>query len=485
MMALHAIGVTACAYACTHSYASTDNSAMSNSVQEKLGSVFLVTLFIACSIFSTLIPPFQSPDEFEHVKRAYLFGKGEIVLTAAEGQSSGGMIDNGLLCYMHAFDGIPFHPENKVTSDVLHDADLIKWEHANAFSPALGQAYYFPAIYSIHALGLILGEHLDFTINASYRLTKLLLLIATCGVLFLAFRLCPPTPLIYALLVIPMSLFQFSSASLDGIATALSLLIVSAFLRTLQIGKFAPAWLFYLMIIAWMLVASSRVHLFSLILMALAVYVYTRRTQYLIATFLAIGFVVLWQVIVMKTIVDGRVDLHATSSAIIATYVQNPARFLSVVMATVTTRSIAAGYFSSFFGMLGWLDAPFHGKEYIYLGILTLTVGAFSVDWKNLGKCLPTRLLLVLCSLVSVFTIFFALLVTWTPHPATIIDGVQGRYFLVPSVLLAYATSGLAKGIGSTQEKIGMIALVILAVFSSVSMTDLLVERYYLYTPGP
>ena len=457
---------------------------MSNSNQGKYGPVFLLALFIACSIFSALIPSFQSPDEFEHIKRAYLFGKGEIVLTAAEGQSSGGMIDTGLLRYMHAFDGLPFHSESKVTSDVLRDANAIQWEHTSAFSPALGQAYYFPAIYSIHALGLLLGEHLDLKINDSYRLTKLLLLIATCGVLFLAFRLCPPTPLVYALLVIPMSLFQFSSASLDGIATALSLVIVSAFLRTMSLGKTAPAWLFYLMIISWMLVASSRLHLFSLILLALAVCVYTRRTQYLIATFLAIGFVVLWQVIIMKTIVDGRVDLHATSSAIIANYVQNPARFLSVVVTTVTHPSIAAGYFSSFCGVLGWLDAPFHGREYIYLGTLTLAVAAFSVDWKNLGKSIPTRLLLVLCSLASVFTIFFALLVTWTPHPATIIDGVQGRYFLVPGVLLAYATSGLTKGIGATQEKIGMIAIVILAAFSISNMTDLLVERYYLLTPG-
>ena len=91
----------------------------------------------------------------------------------------------------------------------------------------------------------------------------------------------------------------------------------------------------------------------------------------------------------------------------------------------------------------------------------------------------------MLCSLVSVFTIFFALLVTWTPHPATVIDGVQGRYFLVPGLLLAYASSGLGKGISVNQEKIGRIALFVLAVFSCLSMTDLLVERYYLLSSLP
>ena len=49
--------------------------------------LFIVFLFVSSSILSTVIPPFQSPDEFEHITRAYLLGRGEFVLEAPVGQS--------------------------------------------------------------------------------------------------------------------------------------------------------------------------------------------------------------------------------------------------------------------------------------------------------------------------------------------------------------------------------------------------------------
>ncbi len=440
----------------------------------------MLVFFFVCSIFSAIVPPFQSPDEFEHIKRAYLFGHGEIVLRAFEGRSNGGAIDSGLLRYMEAYEEIAQHPDKKISTDSLREADSIRWEHAKQFTSVIGGAYYFPAIYAVHAFGLRLGEMLDLTLGASYRLTRMLLLAATCGVLLIAFRLFPPPPLVYALLIIPMSLFQFSSASLDGIATALSLLIISAFLRIQASGKGAAPWIFYLMLCAWMLVASSRLHLFSLLFMAIVVCFISRRKTHLIATVLAACFVILWQIIVMKTLVDGRVNLHATSAQIIAFYLQHPVSFLSLLFATATNHTIASGYFSSFFGMLGWLDAPFRGKEYLFLGALTVVIAGLSIGWRDLGKQHLTRLLLVSCAVASVFTIFFALLVTWTPHPATLILGVQGRYLLVPVALLAYATSGLSLRLPATQEKIAVIVTLLLGVYSCSITTGLLLDRYYL-----
>ena len=41
----------------------------------------LIVLYITSILFlSFLVPPFQSPDEFNHFKRAYLLGEGEIIL---------------------------------------------------------------------------------------------------------------------------------------------------------------------------------------------------------------------------------------------------------------------------------------------------------------------------------------------------------------------------------------------------------------------
>lgn len=49
------------------------------------------------------------------------------------------------------------------------------------------------------------------------------------------------------------------------------------------------------------------------------------------------------------------------------------------------------------------------------------------------------RLGLVLAAMASVLSVFLLLLWSWTPYPAHLIEGVQGRYFIAPALLLSYA----------------------------------------------
>ena len=41
---------------------------------------FLLLLIVVVLPISFLVPPFQSPDEFNHIKRAYLLSKGDVFL---------------------------------------------------------------------------------------------------------------------------------------------------------------------------------------------------------------------------------------------------------------------------------------------------------------------------------------------------------------------------------------------------------------------
>ena len=61
---------------------------------------FAIVLFCLCFAISTLIPPFQSPDEDVHVKRAYLLGHGQVWLSTPANSPTGGLIDQGLLQLM-------------------------------------------------------------------------------------------------------------------------------------------------------------------------------------------------------------------------------------------------------------------------------------------------------------------------------------------------------------------------------------------------
>ena len=459
-------------------------------------TIFVLWLFGLSLLLSTVIPPFQSPDEFEHITRAYLLGNGDIVLKAPAGQSSGGMIDAGLARYMDAYSSLPFNPTKKLAAPEIEAAKTIQWQGLKEYRPALGMAYYFPGIYVVHALGLKVGEYLNLSVDASYQLTRVLLFIAIGLILYYSFSLYAPSYLTLALLMIPMSIFQFSSASLDGLATAIAIFIISAVLKILDTTdnwslntttnaqpsgwRVTQAQLFYFAVFAYLLLATSRLQAMSmLVLVAAAAYALKHRRYFLTTGFAAVA-VILWQIVIIKTIVDGRVALGASSSTIILYYLNQPAAFFSVLQNTLTNTDVLRGYFSSFFGMLGWLDTPFKGKEYIYLLCITVSIGACSIDYQKLTKpkVLKTTVL-ALTAVGSLAAIFLALLVTWTPHPAQVIDGVVGRYLLIPALLLSYGVTALKSHAGSLAHVIGGALLCVLGAYSTLITYELLINRYY------
>lgn len=445
-----------------------------------LGNLVIVSLFFLCNLITVLIPSFQSPDEFEHIKRAYLFGRGDIVLSAPAGQSSGGMIDSGLAKYMDAFSSLPFNQEKRITAIQLADAKNIRWTGTREFSPTLGMTYYFPAIYLIHTASLGAGEFLNLTIDASYKLTKFVLLSVSCILLFFAFKLVKPTALVLALLLIPMSLFQVASASLDGVATAMAILMISVFLKIAEEKNDTPPVYFYILIALWLLLASSRLQIYSTIILIGVASCYLKHKKYLWMTLAAALAVIGWQLVVMASAVDGRVQLGDSSTNLILSYLKHPSEFIRIFFATLTDPPTARGYFSSFFGVLGWLDTPFSGKEYVVLLTLLAIIAAVSISPAALLIGYPPRLLLLLCAVFSVATIFFALLVTWTPHPASLVAGVQGRYFLIPALMIAYAMHTTPNCQSRTRSYFSMALLAILATYSSMNTLNLLLERYYL-----
>ena len=442
--------------------------------------IFILFLFATSAWLSTVTPPFQSPDEFEHITRAYLLGRGEFVLDAPSGQSSGGEIDRGLNEYMNRYSSLPFNPERKLNQTEIYSAKQILWTKTSEFRPSAGSAYYFPAIYAVHTVGLFIGRTLDLTIDASYRLTRLILLLSICTVLYFSFLLYRPPIFTLSLLVLPMSLFQFSSASLDGIATALSIFVISVFMRIKTDREKSNSYLFPLMLLAWVVLVSSRLQLFPMILLVIMAILYLRKTILMIFVMLSTTFVIGWQIVVMKTIVDGRVKLGASSGEIISYYLQHPIQLVNVFFATLTDTEHLRGYFSSFFGLLGWLDTPFPGREYVYLLMLSSLIFIISLKFPFKSEERQTAIVFLTVSFGVIAIVFFAMLVTWTPHPANFIEGVQGRYFLIPAILVTYAVNSNFEVSGFYRGIVSLTLLLVLGVYSFVITDFLLLGRYYM-----
>ena len=437
-------------------------------------------IFVSGLIIGTVTPPFQSPDEFEHITRAYLLTRGEVVLSAPTGQSSGGLIDSGLARYMDMYSQIPFRSDRKVMVEQIHSAKKIDWTGQYEFRPALGMAYYFPGIYGIHALALKVGETFDMSVRNTYQLTRVMLLIVISLALFFAFRLMPPSFLTVILLLLPMSLFQFGSASLDGIAAALAILVISIFLSSYRsVSSINPRHLWIALLI-WLLLASSRQQMFPMCLLLLVAGYKQKRYAYIASVVVGVLAVIGWRVLMLKTVVDGRVALGATSGQIILFYFQNPIELFAVMVRTLSSPDVLRGYFSSFIGLLGWLDTPFPGAEYKYFFLMMIPFVMMSFDWNGWTKYTAERLLLVCGALCAIFIVFLAMLVNWTPHPAVVIDGVVGRYLLVPALMIGYAVSRMDRTGHLTKTQVVVwVGVGMFGIISVVMTVDLLSGRYY------
>ena len=457
-----------------------------NALQKPLDHYLLAgllsALVVSILIFSALIPPFQSPDEFEHIKRAYLLTTGDIVLKSQGSESSGGQINTGLLDYLKQYEPYPFQPNLKITTNVTNAAGQIQWTKTTAFSPVYAFASYFPGLYLPQATGLWIGKYFNLSVANSYYLAKALVVLYSCMLLVTSCLLFRPSAFVFAILFMPMSLYQLASPSLDGIATATFILILSLFFYTLIHKQNTNSWIAIAMGISIFLLTASRAHSLPLLLLLYYAFYITKNKKFLFAGIAASLFTALWLYVSIKTTVDRRVINTILPAEILQFYLHHVSTFFRVLFATITNPPYIAFYARSAIGNLGWADWPqgqFSALTYYCMGALLIIIATLSTSITELKKMMGIRLMLLFCALGSIFIVFFALLVTWTTHPAKFIEGVQGRYFHFPLLFIAYALTSLNPKTVTTKEYLANFVLAIYIVFAFVITSSVLLTRYY------
>lgn len=441
---------------------------------------FSIILLLLSMAVSAILPPFMSPDENDHVKRAYFLTDGQIVLSSPENTNSGGMVDTGLLAYMNSyFSKFAQNRNYKLTKEDLAESGSIHWTGEEVFSPAPGTGFYFPALYIPQAIGLQVGKTLDLSVDHSYRLSRLFALIASIGLIIVAFRLTPPPTIVMAMLLLPMSLFQFASASLDGIAAAMSILAISLFVRIVRERNVTRNQLLALSV-SILLVVTCRVHLMPMVLLPFITFIYTRRSASIWAGIAVTVVALSWTLFAMKTTVDARVVSDFKPTEIGIYYLLNPLSFLDIAYRTVSLPGELWFYFKSYVGLLGWLDVPLAIEVYSWITIILALAIFLSLSPREITRLAWAKGTLVVCALASTMVIFLAMLLTWNKHPAVLIQGVQGRYFVVPMFLLAYALPSTYGAYSRGRAVASITLLTVLAAYSSYQTLAILTEKYYL-----
>jgi uncharacterized membrane protein len=437
----------------------------------------LLTLGVALSV---LIPPLQSPDETAHAVRAYLLSRGHVLLKPPPHPSvgSGGYVDDGLIAYARIFLRVVGGPDSTVTRRDILASETLRWKGTRSFVPAEGTGYYLPIAYLPQAIGFRIGKKLDLSIDYSYRLARFLTFAASVAALAAAFRIYPTNPLVVALLILPMSVFQLLSLSLDGWTNALAILAISLFMRGALVRYEYRTWMMYVLAACVLVLACSRTHLMPLVALPLVLY-FVRRDRAGLWCFLATAVLSLaWLVVSVKTTVPGPTRPNVAAD-IALHYASHPLELLRVLADTLQYWPAIKFYWTSFIGNLGALETPFPPKFYeltswLLLGIilLSMSLDSIRVDWH-------ARAALLVLSFTSCVLVFVALLITWTPHPASIIAGVQGRYFFVPALMLAYALAGAGNVSLRSRAVLSHPVVGIYGLVVAYSLTKLLVLRYY------
>ena len=452
----------------------------------RLRAHFAWVLLAVGAVLMPLVPPLQSPDEGDHIKRVYALADGQILPRVPAGGQTGFDVDRGLVrfveanCYFARFECTP-------TMDAARrdQLDAIAWSGDETFSTAPGTGYYFPAIYLPQAIGLGLGRLAGLSVLDSYRLARWGSLLAACVLLAVAFRLQPPNVLVMTLLLLPMVLFQSLAASQDGVATALAVLAAAAFVRGMDRTRPFDGGLAALLASSVFLLAAGRIYLLPMALLPVLVGVARRSRRDLVAGLVVAGAALAWFAFASATTVDTRMPRALGTGAMAAHYLSHPGELAGVLWNTLTDPVYLRSYREQFIGVLGWLDARLPQGAYgVLTGVLVLAA-VLSIPRRGGAPARRERAALAIAAFGSAALVFLALLFGWTPFPATVVLGVQGRYFIVPALLIAAALSVREDPLRGPRAALSALLLLGLLLGVPAMTAQALAMRYWLPSGAP
>jgi len=430
-------------------------------------SISLSLLSIIIFLISFLIPPLQSPDEPNHLKRAYLLANGKIFLDAKDGVT-GGEIDRGLVEFENYFSYLRVNTLTRVNVFELTESTNIPWHHKDVFSGLPNTAIYFPLSYIPQTFALLVGESINLSVGSSYYLSRIFCLLFAMAIIYLASIFYPIPPLAFACLVLPMSLFQLGSASLDPFNYAICFLIGALFMRATESREGLKSYGVLLLGIALLAFITTRINFIFLSLIPLRIYFLHKKSLSAYISLLLAIFALSWILYTLKYVQGMPVLGELSTTEIIYYYLKDPWELIKAFFVTLTKWGLLRGYWEQFVGKLGWLDAPipdFGGVVYaIYFSIFVYLAYLTRPRFNKLIKNRNVMFFLI-CLGFSWVALFAILLFTWTKHPAGWIDGVQGRYFIPFVIFVAYsAFNGENNPYLIKRVKVSLLILLIMSI---------------------
>ncbi len=409
--------------------------------------LFLWLALLLGVLYILITPPLQVPDEINHFLRAYQITQGEFMASQVENRL-GGKLPASLREFSLIWE--------RVIADTGATSSLQELQQALAIEIGSEQIWYdFPntGIYSFvnylpQAIGIILIRPFTSSVLVIYYSSRIISLTFWVILSFLAIQTIPGKKwTLFALAMLPMSLYINSSISADMPINALSMLWIAYVLKLLkQPVKLKNRDYLFLFLFAALIPHLKLVYL-PLILMSLLLPTQRfngARARVIVLALMAVVCTLStwWSMMVVDNQYipyeayskdAGWVHLAEGSdkNAQLAHIVKHPLAYGGVLVKSISESFNM--WFKGYIGTFGWLEFGFPFWLCLLVWIALIFISLTDRDLKLSCRNIFWIMGILVLMLISVITSQYAI---WVPVGGSMVTNLQGRYFIPVFLLL-------------------------------------------------
>lgn len=442
-----------------------------------------------------LTPPLQAPDEQSHFFQSYSVSNLNFVWDKFEINDKvtyGPELPTSVFNASDVFLLQAGNPNYKVTPGQYKD--FIKQPlNAEETEYRKSGTSYTPLVYLPQAIGINIGKLFDASPIVMIWLGRLANLVVWLVVIFWAIRIFPIAK--WALVVLalnPMAVFLSASMSADVMNIALAFLFVSMVFAVIldkekQISNKKLIWL--AVVLLGLSLTKPVSILFGLLLFAIPWRKFKSKWKYALFALMAISIAGVTTLAWNATVGEGTqasIQLQRPGDGVnpseqLKNVITDPVDFASILIKNYII--VAPGYygdsvFTTFFGVFGWLDS-YIPTWTIVLYIIGLALAILYQFGRKTGFGRIQKSLFFVVLIGFVIANILAMYLVYTPFDRTVVEGVQGRYFIPASILLLGIFSGRNKIFNLSEKKLILILTSILITVFIVMLLRLTM-RYYI-----
>ncbi len=402
--------------------------------------LFLILYLTLGLMYMCTIPLSSTPDETEHMLRAYGITIGDLVPPTDETGNGGSYVPSNIN-YMWYRDGS--------TLKDMRDNLSMEANGDRVFMTYSNTALYSPLTYAPQAAGILAGRIICNKPYVWAYMGRIFNMLTVGLLIFLAIRISPVGKnMIFALTMLPINMYESASLSGGPLAYAVTVLLISYVLwlryeKTGEMNRREILWLYLLLLFS----ASCKIVYAPFVLMAFAVPVKRFGSGKRYAFHIACASVMIllasvgWMSVSSRYLIEYNegVDSAAQAGFVVLHFL----RYCQVIVNTIM--QCGEWLIRTFFaGALGYFDVA---GSFIMMTVSAVNLIYVCVNDKvsirqkgdNTYSPVLPMILMFSATLLAALGVLTSEYVQWTPYMNPSIDGLQGRYFLpliFPAALL-------------------------------------------------